>query len=111
MTKRMMADVFWDAANEHLRAAPRVRYEFDGNGVHLSEYSCDAVGFAVGMFSVRRNNESLYQYETAKAVLRTLGCPGGMLAFDDTPAEKRQGVRYMWLLIAMHVAEDEGLTL
>jgi hypothetical protein len=44
--------------------------------------------------------------------LESLGCKTmSDKCFSFIPeGEQRQGVRYMWLLLAMHVAEDEGIT-
>lgn len=96
--KQMLADVFWVAANEHLDSGNKHRC-----GVK-SHYTCDAVLYSVG-FSQRGSAINL---------LRQLGLPKNADSrydlFDDfEPGEERQGIRYMWLLLAMHVAEDEGL--
>ena len=45
----------------------------------------------------RCREQLLHQFEVRRAELGPLG-------------QDRQGVRYMWLLLAMHVAEDEGIT-
>lgn len=109
--KRMLADVLWDAANVHLCT--------DGN---LNEdgylYSCEAIASAakhawadpsqcdyIGTWSDFVANHPAMHF------VQSLGCnpkrDGMFAAFAY--GEERQGVRYMWLLLAMHVAEDEGL--
>jgi hypothetical protein len=94
--KRMLADVLWEAANENLwcGVGPQLR----------DEYSCNALHHTV---PDHHRNEPDF--------LDSLGCR--WVAFEnpawewlaDADAETRQGVRYMWLLLAMHVAEDEGI--
>jgi hypothetical protein len=102
MTKRMLADVLWEAANVHL--SPHDSYGWNG-------YTCCAVACAINL-----RDEYEYAEETeALKFLATLGCNTGShgnvltALFDE--GEERQGVRYMWLLLAMHVAEDEGIEL
>ena len=97
--KRPLADVLWEAANVHLR--PCEGY-YDSA---LSKFSCDAV-------------RSETNHDTVKWVCawmsRCMGFPKDAYdtfdLFDDfEEGNERQGVRYMWLLLAMHVAEDEGI--
>jgi hypothetical protein len=99
-TKRPLADVLWEAANEHLLpTAPRF-----GDQPWYS-FSCNAAAEAAGQD----------EYEAQTAVERFLEELGVYPCRDDytfgtrQPGPKRQGVRYMWLLLAMHVAEDEGI--
>lgn len=102
-----LADVLWTAANRHLTklADDNFRREWVRDQF---PYTCDCVWYAMGApYSGHRNLE---QWEMAREFLRDLGCPGGLHAFDNTASERRQGARYMWLLLAMHVAADEGLT-
>lgn len=96
--KVKLADVLWDAANEHLRSD-----EYDYGKIH---YTCGAIRNAVGY----TNEGKVFRF------LELLGFPKGahnlfdlFNAFPD--GELRQGVRYMWLLLAMHVAEDEDITI
>jgi hypothetical protein len=92
MAKRMLADVLWEAANRFLMTA----HEWHPT---KSYYTCDAVYEASG-----DPKASLY--------LVDLGCPGGHGCFIEfAEGMERQGVRYMWLLLAMHVAEDERIEL
>lgn len=96
MAKRKLADVLWEAANVHLRSDL-----YSGQ----SSYTCDAVNYAGG--GSRANGPAV-------TFLHGLGLPKGADdMFDLFDAfecgEQRQGVRYMWLLLAMHVAEDEGI--
>lgn len=93
--KVKLADVLWDAANECL---------WDGAGPYpparQDEYSCNAVNSAA---------------MGADKFLDSLGCPWVFAACPawewtkGATSKTRQGVRYMWLLLAMHVAEDEGI--
>ena len=98
--KAKLADVLWDAANAHLLpTAPAI-----GDQPWLS-YSCNAVAEAAG--------DSNYEAQAAaEAFLEELGvypCRDDYTFGTRSPGRKRQGVRYMWLLLAMHVAEDEGI--
>lgn len=97
--KRMLADVLWEAANERL---------WDGVSEYSvtsgpSLYSCDAIFHCFDEPELRRR---------AKAHLVPMGCDiiSHTLFTEHEFGPARQGVRYMWLLLAMHVAEDEGLT-
>jgi hypothetical protein len=93
--KRMLADVLWEAANIWLSADGRTAR----NGPH--EYSCYAVDAAAGRDA-----------GAATRFLKSLGCKPsecGTTVWDCWG--DRQSIRYMWLLLAMHVAEDEGIEL
>lgn len=99
-----LADVLWTAANEQLS-------DGDGSwGGHL-DFTCCAIGAALGMDYITEW-QSVKQHRAVR-FLAELGCPTGSLnAFNEfSLGEIRQGVRYMWLLLAMHVAEDEGIML
>jgi hypothetical protein len=103
-TKRMLADVLWEAANVHLRSP-------EGDG-HWGP-SCCAVAVAAG---VEWGDVSLHEVARHSPVFRflaELGCTTRTQAYCDwEEAEiEPQGIRYMWLLLAMHVAEDEGIEL
>lgn len=96
--KVKLADVLWEAANKRL---------WDGDGQpwlqhYQNTYSCCAVADACG---------DLPDEETALRFLRRLGCPVRSEAqkFGTQDPKARQGARYMWLLLAMHVADDEGI--
>lgn len=101
--KKALADVLWEAANEHLSAE--------------SNYSASCCA----AYRAERGDEWGYDgtpswssaSRKSKAVqfLRALGCPvESSRAFYAHPiGESRQGVRYMWLLLAMHAAEDEKI--
>jgi len=96
MKKRMLADVLWEAANVHLCAV--------GNTSGDKEcYSCAAV-----------SKEFNYLMPMdVRLFLESLGCAthsDSLLHKPWKPTPESQGVRYMWLLLAMHVAESEGLT-
>lgn len=89
MKKRMLADVLWDAANVWLSNTQNSMFE----GGPQRYLTCNAVA------------------KEALSFMRELGCPTSSPdAFSEfAQGHKRQGVRYMWLLLAMHVAEDEGI--
>jgi hypothetical protein len=95
MSKRMLADVLWNAANTRL---------WDGNGnagEDLKEHSCLAV-----MYETPAN-----AWVRVEDWLHSLGAPAhGKATLDCQHGRTRQGARYLFLLLAMHVAEDEGLT-
>lgn len=91
-----LADVLWKAANEHL---------WDGKEPWLSDdislYSCWATDAALRHCAPRG---VVYRF------FLELGCdPQDAYTFHAESGPKRQGARYMWLLLAMHVAEDEGI--
>lgn len=101
MAKRMLADVLWTAANDYL---PDLRF------------SCHATAQAALGYEWR---EMEWNDSRAIKFLRSLGCPdfasqcdAWSWLFDETEDFPREilDVRYMWLLLAMHVAEDEGIT-
>jgi hypothetical protein len=91
--KRMLADVLWEAANKHLS---------DGRTYWGTSFSCHAALDAVD-----------WEDSAAHALrnfFRSLGCdPGEAYTFCSPSGHARQSARYMWLLLAMHVAEDEGI--
>lgn len=99
MSKKVkLADVLWEAANKHL---------WDGDKKSPGdEESCFAVKTAElppGQW-IGGPNTSAMEY------LTSLGCDYHGRPFDGFKhGAERQGVRYMWLLLAMHVAEDEGI--
>jgi hypothetical protein len=101
--KVALADLLWTAANEHLwderGCAP---------GREANEFSCHAVERA-------ETGHDWNEMTQAVRFLYDLGCD---FNYCDTaawhwllskPSYRRQGVRYMWLLLAMHVAADEGI--
>lgn len=93
MTK--LADVLWDAANKRL---------WDGY-THVGGKTCSCHA----------------AYESADPAFwrccgpinrffSELGCDCYQSHFKEfREGPRRQGVRYIWLLLAMHVAEDEGI--
>lgn len=93
MSKRMLADVLWEAANESLSVHGRGRLEFSC----LAALEVAKAGYGGGK---------------VLELLTSLGCScyDNRFTFGQPRGPKRQGVRYMWLLLAMHVAEDEGIT-
>jgi hypothetical protein len=99
---RMLADVLWEAANERL--SPVYHNEPAG----MDPFSCNAVGLAVRRCTFE-TKDRIHDF------LRSLGCSGhaGQMALIsglEHGEEALQGCRFMWLLLAMHVAEDEGIT-
>jgi hypothetical protein len=87
--KRMLADVLWEAATQHLSEGP---YETRKGCVW---HSCNALRWAS-------------KHSVSPRFLHTLGAPHGAGDFPD--GVDTQGCRFMFLLFAMHVAEDEGIT-
>lgn len=99
MSKRMLADVLWEAANSRL---------WDGQSTQWygSTYSCHAVYDEVCNGPMWDSN-----IRPVRRFLASLGCDVENACFEDYDCGRAsQGVRYMWLLLAMHVAEDEGIT-
>lgn len=102
MAKRALADVLWEAANQHLQ-----RLSFSCNAAMKAEFG--------ERLTPSSNYGDLRPQSQSNAFLRSLGCdtnsqyafwtPG----FVITDPLGRMGVRYMWLLLAMHVAEDEKI--
>lgn len=92
MKKIALADVLWKAANEHL--------SYPGTG-GLS-FSCWAAESAAYTSRVYHGD--------VVGFLEDLGCDSHSAQFGNYQlGNHRQGVRYMWLLLAMHVAQDEGI--
>lgn len=89
-----LADVLWMAANRYLSPT---QYPFGDATV----FSCCAAAAAESGDKDGCSKASDW-LESHGAVTY------GFRDFDV--GEQRQGVRYMWLLLAMHVAADEGLT-
>jgi hypothetical protein len=92
--QRPLADVLWEAANVHLSFD---QYPRDGQ----TKFTCIATDIAECKPHHKKGNGHIW-LETSMCVLQSMFCK-----FDE--GEERQGVRYMWLLLAMHVAEDEGV--
>jgi hypothetical protein len=100
-SKRALADVLWEAANEWLR--PDMDVDF-----HLEKWSCWAVCRAGSLpkFGPHRPEpHPIWTFFDSLGV--DYGCTN---LIARSPRERQQSIRYMWLLLAMHVAEDEGLT-
>lgn len=90
--KRALADVLWEAANWLLP---------------VETYSCHATASAEFGHHWR---ERCWDRSPAQAFLRDLGCTTHNAGFKDFYDEEEVlGVRYMWLLLAMHVAESERI--
>jgi hypothetical protein len=103
--KVKLADVLWEAANRYLAlgvSSEEPPYEFSCPAI-----TCALNNGATVYLSVKADNEYVHNW------LRSLGCESDSWScFKGFAAgEERQGVRYMWLLLAMHVAEDEGIEL
>jgi len=101
--KRMLADVLWEAANVCLS-------EFYGaDQKNREEFSCHATYRAVCGKNWRSSLNFNTRIEQVDEFLSGLGCEVLSSGFDSDEYSDPQGVRYMWLLLAMHVAEDEGI--
>jgi hypothetical protein len=78
-------------------------------GLARLEFSCNAIGKALGM---AKRGKGFSLPPDVQQILEELGCDHWEAnQFKDVADEgpERQGVRYMWLLLAMHVAEDENI--
>ena len=101
MAKRALADVLWEAANERLDHIPH------REASELEEFSCHAMYRAAFGRHWRRRQST----EAVDGFVMALGCNPGRAMDRDYGVEQdtEQGVRYMWLLLAMKVAEDEKI--
>jgi hypothetical protein len=103
--KRALADVLWEAANVYLDPA---------GCAWGRSFSCHAVQSAM---DGRVLDGDFLPAEEAMPwhFLSELGCAIDSAYQSPEWAEiygrEKQNVRYMWLLLAMHVAEDEGVVL
>lgn len=102
MSKRMLADVLWDAANVYLC---ETQWLYEDAPSYKEEYSCHAF-----LSALRGTNWRNDRKRGDLSFLVSLGCDPGSDGFSHYGPRTCQGVRYMWLLLAMHVAEDEGIT-
>lgn len=101
MKKVKLADVLWDAANGRLWDGAG---DYDAAPYGYWRFSCDAV----------LTSQAPELQRAASQLLEDCGLPADARnrfdMFDSFEwGEQRQGVRYMWLLLAMHCAEDEGI--
>jgi hypothetical protein len=90
--KVALADVLWEAATKHLC-----------NG----EYSCIAVKNAYAQMTDTPYNSSWDI--PCMTLIRALGCDPRRSQLPDCSEEQHLVMRQLWLLLAMHVAEDEGI--
>jgi len=105
MKTRKLADVLWEAANVHLESTPNGYRQWSCNAALVAEGLLTLEIFSNGKFEGRRDRSKSDKF------LRSLGCDTRTDApqFPGFFGQQLQGVRYMWLLLAMHVAEDEGI--
>lgn len=95
-TKKVaLSEILWEAANKFLDPTTRDFWK--------SSYSCNAVKDCC--------NARCISTWAAIDFLVDLGVDPwhDKYTFGTRSPERRQGIRYMWLLLAMHVAEDEGI--
>jgi hypothetical protein len=105
--KRMLADVLWEAANLHLSPIPG---GCDEPGRPMLRYSCNTVCRVLGWETDDDFDDWFPLPPNVYDFLRDCGCnPDSAKLFADSDPLMVQGDRYMWLLLAMHVAEDEGI--
>lgn len=103
-----LSDVFWEAANKTLN-------EGEGYWPGTHEESCVAVVEVerpgiFGEFPEFPSWRRVSGQSPGVQFMKSLGCKTGGFGFKKYErGEERQAIRYMWLLLAMHVAEDEGL--
>lgn len=108
--KRMLSEVLREAANKHLSV------DLSNFHPYISDIrvcSCEAVASALGGGDYYFDaGWGVFRRTKTARFLRSLGCDINTSAgFNHIQSgEQRQGVRYMWLLLAACVAEDEGLT-
>ena len=89
--KRPLADVLWEAANVHLA---------DDQGQTMEElFIC---------FSIERV-EGRFKGPARRWYENDFGVPYHYIQTIPRGVKGHQGIRYMLLLLAMHVAEDEGV--
>lgn len=99
-----LADVLWEAANVHLHTGSSKR-----GGLGYS-FSCHAVEIALN-----GKLPSLFTLDTDAPYepwpfMRELGCGQSVDVLHSFKSmEEEQGVRYLFLLLAMHVAQDEQI--
>jgi hypothetical protein len=108
MKKVKLADVLWEAANNLLwdgsEPNPRDGCEWSCNAALAAEMGARFhYEYAIG------NVENFRHQSEATRYLAQLGADPHVAAALGGNEEQRQGVRYMWLLLAMHVAEDEDI--
>lgn len=99
MRKVALADVLWEAANKYLSVNGRQVWPLNAT------YTCDALSRPLGGYGHLDLPPRVAKW------LKALGCDPKHdgYRFEAPAGRVRQGVRYMWLLIAMHCAEDEGI--
>jgi hypothetical protein len=103
--KVALADVPWTAANKWLHPTCTRAWGFETDG--RPAWSCHDIQAAL------TGRAPKYSFDTSQVgrawdFVRALGCDCGPHRWPQRD-EGLQGVRYMWLLLAMHVAEDEGI--
>lgn len=109
MSKRMLADVLWEAANVWLDPVNSM-WCADGRS---SSFACHAIEMALtgGKLPKEFTKDEHGQGPVWDHVRRMgVECSYDVLWPFGSDATAKQGVRYMWLLLAMHVAADEGIT-
>lgn len=103
MTRKVkLANVLWEAANTWLHPSESFGWAREIGG--RCSYSCHAIQAAVDG-EPPNDNHSIPG--PVADFLETLGCNGSAAA--GKTLNHNQSTRYMWLLLAMHVAEDEGI--
>lgn len=115
MTKRFrLADIIWEAANNEL---------WDGSmgWPRREKYSCCAVlsviekrmnwkGWGESGYDWAALEKLNYKKEKAQDFLKKLGCPITRVSRFYTSSDRvRQGRRYMWLLLAAQIAEEQDV--
>lgn len=111
--KRMLADVLREAADVWLWDGRGDNPDFKDRSARCSESCCAVVSAEVGCrLSEERPYSTVRDESKALSFLRSLGCnPDDPAFYGYYYGRERQGVRYLWLLLAAQVAEDEGIDL
>lgn len=112
--ERPMGDVLREAANVHLAAL--TKWSTTRKPIH----SCNAALRAEDTEKYDRaakpqsgtSIRALRQNAATDKFLRSLGCNSRESLFEEfKPGPERQGVRFMWLLLAACMADDLDITL
>jgi hypothetical protein len=103
--KVALADVLWSAANEWLH--PRSSHGWAAQNQGLTTWSCHAIQAALTGKAPADVFDPPQERDGWEFIRGMNGGDGLAIRYMD--GDDPQGVRYMWLLLAMHAAEDENI--